>query len=238
MKAIGYVRCSTQEQTDSGLGLDAQRERIRAYAALKGLRLVDIIEDASVSGGKPLASRDGGGRLLEALQKKQALAVVMLKLDRGFRNAGDCLNTVEQWEKRSIALHVVDLGGNATDTTSAAGRFMLVVLAGAAEMERNLTRERTRAALAVKKSNGQRVGTVPYGYDLAEDGTTLMLNEAEQAVVQEIRAMREVGKTLKAIADVLTDRGVLTKTGKSSRWSHSAIARILHRQVGRGDALD
>ncbi len=36
MKAIGYVRCSTQEQSDSGLGLEAQRKRIRAYATIKG----------------------------------------------------------------------------------------------------------------------------------------------------------------------------------------------------------
>ena len=229
MKAIGYVRCSTQEQSDSGLGLEAQRKRIRAYATLKGLRLVDIIEDAAVSGGKPLASRDGGRQLLEVLRQRRADSVVMLKLDRGFRNAGDCLTTVEQWERKGIALHVADLGGNAIDTTSAAGRFMLVVLAGAAEMERNLTRERTRAALAVKKSNGQRVGTVPYGFNLADDGTTLAPNETEQSIVQDIRAMREAGKTLKAIANALTERGVPTKTGKSNRWSHSAVARILHR---------
>ncbi|MCH9003026.1 MAG: recombinase family protein, partial [Planctomycetes bacterium] len=95
---------------------------------------------------------------MDALRQRRADSVVMLKLDRGFRNAGDCLTTVEQWERKGIALHVADLGGNAIDTTSAAGRFMLVVLAGAAEMERNLTRERTRAALAVKKSNVQRVG--------------------------------------------------------------------------------
>ncbi len=51
MKAIGYTRCSTQEQADSGLGLDAQTERIRAYCTLKGLKLIDIITDAGVSGG-------------------------------------------------------------------------------------------------------------------------------------------------------------------------------------------
>ncbi len=229
MNAIGYVRCSTQEQSDSGLGLDAQRQRIRAYAALKDLRLVDIIEDAAVSGGKPLGNRDGGRRLLEALRQRRADSVVMLKLDRGFRNAGDCLTTVEQWERKGIALHVADLGGNAFDTTSADGRFMLVVLAGAAEMERNLTRERTRAAMAVKRANGQRIGSVPYGFDLAIDGTTLVANGSEQSVVREILAMREAGKTLKAIADALTERGVPTKTGRSNCWSHSAIARILRR---------
>ena len=56
---------------------------------------------------------------------------------------------------------VVNLPGNAIDTTSAAGWSMLVVLAGAAEMERNLTRERTRSAMAVKRTNGERIGTVP-----------------------------------------------------------------------------
>ena len=119
MRAIGYTRCSTNEQTISGLGLDVQAERVRAYCTLKGLRLVDLITDAGVSGGKALATRDGGRALLDALKRKQADAVVMLKLDRMFRNAGDCLTTVEAWEKAGVALHVVDLGGNAIDTTSA-----------------------------------------------------------------------------------------------------------------------
>ena len=131
MKAIGYTRCSTNEQADSGLGLDAQAERITAYCTLKGLDLSEIITDAGVSGGKPLASREGGQRLLTVIRQRKAGAVVMLKLDRMFRNAGDCLTTVERWEKGGVALHVADLGVNAIDTTSAAGRFMLVVLAGA-----------------------------------------------------------------------------------------------------------
>jgi DNA invertase Pin-like site-specific DNA recombinase len=140
----------------------------------------------------------------------------MLKLDRGFRDAGDRLNTVDQWERAGIALHVVDLGGNAIDTTSAAGRFMLVVLAGAAEMERNLTRERTRSALAVKKANGERVVAIPYGFDLAPDGNTLTPNEAEKAVIAEIRAMRASGMSLQSIARTLSSRGVTTKTGQSA----------------------
>ncbi len=153
----------------------------------------------------------------------------MLKLDRMFRNAGDCLTTVEAWERSGIALHVVDLGGNAIDTTSAAGRFMLVVLAGAAEMERNLTRERTRSAMAVKRANGQRVGTVPYGFDVTANGTTLVPNDSEQAVIREIQAMRAGGMTLEAIADALTRRHEPTKTGKSSRWTHQVVARIVSR---------
>lgn len=229
MKAIGYTRCSTNEQADSGLGLEAQAERIRAYCTMRGSELLDLITDAGVSGGKPLASRDGGQRLLTAIRERKADAVVMLKLDRMFRNAGDCLTTVEKWEKAGVALHVVDLGGNAIDTTSAAGRFMLVVLAGAAEMERNLTRERTRSAMAVKRANGQRIGSVPYGYDLSDDGATLLPNGAEQAVIANIRAWRSHGWTLERIAAVLTEQGVPTKTGKSTAWTHQAVARIVRR---------
>ena len=72
-------------------------------------------------------------------------------------------------------------------------------------------------------------GSVPYGYDLADDGIALVPNGQEQAILVDIRAMREAGRTLKAIANALTERSVPTKTGKSNRWSHSAVARILTR---------
>lgn len=232
MKAIGYTRCSTNEQADSGLGLDVQAERIRAYCTMRNLELTELVTDAGVSGGKPLASREGGQRVLTMLKKDKAQAVVMLKLDRMFRNAGDCLNTVEEWNRSDVSLHIVDLGGNAIDTTSAAGRFMLVILAGAAEMERNLTRERTKSAMAVKRANGHRVGTVPYGYDLGTDGATLVANESEQAAIATIHELRNGRKTLKQIAQELTAQSVPTKTGKSNRWTHQSVARIIKRSIG------
>jgi len=105
-------------------------------------------------------------------------------------------------------------------------------LAGAAEMERNLTRERTRSAMAVKRSNGQRIGSVPYGYDLAHDGATLVPNQTEQAVIAEIRLQRSAGRTLQQIAHELSGRAVPTKTGKSERWTHQAVARIARRAGG------
>ena len=137
----------------------------------------------------------------------------MLKLDRMFRDAGHCLATVETWDRAGVVLHVVDLGGNAIDTTSAAGRFMLVVLAGAAEMERNLIRERTRSALAVKRASGKRISRTPYGYDLGPDGTTLVRSPEEQAVIRDVLAMRDGGLSFEKIASTLTDRGIPTKRG-------------------------
>jgi DNA invertase Pin-like site-specific DNA recombinase len=67
--AISYIRVSSDEQADSGLGLEAQRQRIAAYCALKGLRLAEEFEDPAVSGGKPLASRPAGSMHLAAAKK-------------------------------------------------------------------------------------------------------------------------------------------------------------------------
>ena len=68
-----------------------------------------------------------------------------------------------------------------------------------------------------------------HGFDVADDGVSLVPNEAEQAVILDIRAMRSKGLTLERIAEALTERGVPTKTGKSTRWTHQAIARIIKR---------
>ena len=128
--------------------------------------------------------------------------------------------------KRSIICHN---SAPRRDSKPADGRFMLEVLAGAAEMERNLTRERTRSAMAVKRSNGHRIGSVPYGHDLADDGTTLVPNESQQGIIQDIREMRSRGRKLEQIARSLTERGIPTKTKRSDKWSHQAVARILAR---------
>jgi hypothetical protein len=55
--AISYVRVSSEEQADSGLGLEAERQRIAAYCTMKGLHLAEEFEDPGIRAGKPLASR-------------------------------------------------------------------------------------------------------------------------------------------------------------------------------------
>src|SRR5262245_24081996 len=91
--ALGYVRVSSEEQADSGLGLEAQRQRIAAYCAMKGLRLAEVFADPGISGGKPLASRPAGSQLLAAANKSQAL-VIVAKLDRLFRSVADAASVI------------------------------------------------------------------------------------------------------------------------------------------------
>ncbi len=194
--------------------------------------------------------------MLEVVRKRHAVAVVMLKLDRMFRNAADCLTTVEKWERSGVALHVVDLGGNAIDTASAAGRFMLVVLAGAAEMERNLIRERTKAAMDQKRRRQEQISpSAPYGYrfvlDRVEDRIVqgrrvdhpiyrLASEQHEQQVIVEILTMRERDVSYQKIADALTQRGIPTKRGNGT-WNQATIRGILKRQEAlerTGDAKE
>jgi DNA invertase Pin-like site-specific DNA recombinase len=83
--AISYVRVSSEEQVDSGLGLETQRQHIAAYCQMKGLHLAETFEDPGISAGKPLAIRPAGGRLLAAAKKSKAV-VVVAKLDRLLRS--------------------------------------------------------------------------------------------------------------------------------------------------------
>ena len=123
--AIGYVRVSTQEQATTGVSLDAQEARIRAYATMRGLDLVAVVVDAGVSGAKALEERAGGAAILEALHRGTVAHIVALKLDRLFRDAEDALHHTKAWDKAGVSLHLLDLGGASLDTSSAMGRMFL-----------------------------------------------------------------------------------------------------------------
>jgi len=225
MNAIGYIRVSHPDQVESGLGLEDQENKIKAYCRMRNLNLVNIYRENGVSASIPLAERPVGSQLLKDLKDIQV--IVALKLDRAFRNTTDCLSTVEAWEKKGVSLHIIDLGGNSMDTTSAAGKFMLTVLAGAAEMERNLIKERTRAALKVKRENGYKTGgsVVPYGFDADSDGR-LIPNPKEQKIAAIIRKRRNEGASLQNIADGLNKSKIPSKTG--SIWRGSSIKTVLN----------
>ena len=112
--AYGYVRVSSEEQADSGLGLEAQRQRIRAYCELKGLHLAEILEDPGVSGGKALATRPAGGRLL-ALARRSKPVVVVAKFDRLFRSVADAAQTITDFDRRDIELVAIAEGFDMTN---------------------------------------------------------------------------------------------------------------------------
>ena len=214
-RTVAYLRVSTEEQALEGVSLDAQEARVRAYCAMRGLDLVDLVVDAGVSGSIPLADRPGGAHLVDLVRSRKVDNVVGLKLDRLFRNCADCLTVTEGWDKRDVALHLTDLGGQAVDTRSAMGRFFLTVMAGAAELERNQIGERTAMAMQHKASQGELVGAVPYGSRLAADGTHLEDEPTEQAVLAEARRLRAAGLSLRVVAAELDRAGMHARNGKA-----------------------
>lgn len=228
-RAIGYVRVSTLDQANEGVSLDAQRAAIAAYATLHGLTLVEIIEDAGESGGVPLAERTGGARLSALAREGAVGAIIVTKLDRAWRSASDALATTGEWTERGVALHLIDMK---LDTASALGRMFFTLLAGFAEMERNLIGERTAAALAHLRAQGVRVGRDGIGWTrgdaLDRDGRRVVVQvDAEVALVRRIKKLRRRGETFEAIACALNDEGVPTKRG--GRWHQTTVRNLVVR---------
>jgi DNA invertase Pin-like site-specific DNA recombinase len=230
MKAVCYIRVSTEEQVRGGVSLAAQEERLLAYCKLAGLEPVAVIREEGVSGSKPLGARPGGIELLKMVAQKKACHVVALKLDRLFRDAEDALHQTKAWDKAGAALHLVDMGGQTLNTGSAMGRFFLNMMAGFAELERNLIAERTEAALAHKKAHRQAYSPTPYGYDRGE-GDTLQENLLELGTVAEILQWRQDGRSLRDIAEELNRRGIATKQG--GKWHASTVNYITKNDLYR-----
>jgi len=226
MKAAGYCRVSSQEQID-GTSLKSQADQIRGYAAMKGLELEAVLTDAGISGGRPISERPEGSRLVGMVESREIEAIIITKLDRGFRSTVDCLQTVQAWERKGIALHIVDMGGSAVDTTSPAGRFMLTVLVAAAEMERGRIRERCNEGRRIRRAQGFRVGEVPFGFSLADDGKTLVECGEEQEAITLALDLRGQGYSASGIAAELNRRGIETKKG--CQWGHRQVIRLLKR---------
>jgi site-specific DNA recombinase len=180
MKAIGYIRVSTEDQAREGVSLENQGSKIVAYADLHGLELVEVIRDDGLS-GKSL-ERPGFERLQGILDAGEAHAVIAYKLDRLSRKTVDILTILDTWDKRGIAFHCIQ---DRIDTTSAAGRFLVTILSGLAQMERDLISERTKDALAHKKRNREWCGRIPFGYRI--DGTRLVESPVEMEMIQKIK---------------------------------------------------
>ena len=227
MSAIIYVRVSTVEQAEQGLSLDAQVAQCRKYAEMRNLEVSSVISEPGISGAVPLEKRPNRNKLKQTIAKKQAQAIIVVKLDRLFRDAEDALRNINEFERRRIALHIIDLGGSSIDTSTAWGKFMLTVLSGAAEMERNLISERTAAVMRAKKSRLEAYTRTPYGFDRIEN--QFVENCYEQKVIVRIANFRADGGTLQAICDCLNSEGVKTKRGYS--WKPATVHYILNNSI-------
>ncbi len=222
--AVGYIRVST---SDRALGPEAQRAAIEAWAAREGVQVAAWHVDAGVSGASPIGDRPGLLGALAALRTHGAGVLAVAKRDRIARDVVVAASVERAAAAAGSRLVSVDGVGNGDAPADA---FMRTVIDGAAAYERALIRARTKAALGVKKTRGERAGTVPYGFRLAADGVRLEADDAEQGVLSAVRELRAAGASHRAIVATLAARGLVSRAGRP--FAQTQVARMLARGTG------
>ncbi len=205
MRAIAYLRVSTEEQARSGLGLEAQRGTVAGEIERRGWDYQEIIDDGYSA--KNL-KRPGIDEALATLKAGDADVLVVAKLDRLSRSVIDFAGLLQRARREGWGIVALDLG---VDTSTPSGKMMANVVMAFAEYERELIGECTRIALAVKKASGFRLGEPP---------------KLSAKVRARIGEEREAGLTLQVIADGLNEEKVATAKG-GARWYRSTVLGVL-----------
>ena len=205
VRAIGYIRVSTDEQAATGLGLAAQRSTIAAAVERRGWVLTSTLADEGRSGGT--LDRPALTEALDALDRGDADVLVVSKLDRLSRSVLGFAKIMERSKRHGWGVVALDVD---VDTSTPTGALVANITATVAEWERSIIAARTRDAMAVLKAQGKRLGrpvTLP------------------ESVRARIAAERAAGSTLQAIADRLTADGIPTARG--GRWTHCTVRKVL-----------
>ncbi len=175
-----------------------------------------------------------GGRAANRPELLKALALtckvhgvlVVFSLSRLARNVKDTLLIAERLEKAGANLASLT---ERIDTNSALGKMVFRLLSTLNEFEKDQLSERTESAMDHLRRTNRRISArIPLGYDLADDGGTLLPNAAEQGVIEGIYLRRSQGQSLATIAQSLQREGIATKTGGS--WYPSTVRAILERR--------
>lgn len=226
MRAVLYGRVSTDLQSETSV--NEQIRRCQQYAELKGWTIVGEYTDVG-SGMK--MERTGFQSMMDNIQEWDvAIAYKLDRFHRSSSNAQVWAKSLNAQDKNFVALDY-DI-----DTTSVHGRLIYTILTALAEMEVELTRERTQMGLQGVKNEGRWVGKPPYGYDSVysrteneSDKGILEVNQAEAEIVRMIFELHESNNSLGEIAESLTTAGVLTKSGKAI-WNTVTIGDIIKRK--------
>lgn len=208
---LGYARVSTTEQARSGLGLDAQRAAIGAWADRQGVKVEHHSENGT-SGMLAPEQRSVLGNLLVRLADPDdaASTLVVSRLDRLGRSVIDVLGLLDRAEREGWNVVMLDI---AVDTTTPVGRMVATVMAAMARMERDMSAQRTRDALARKRAAGTRLGRP--------------VSQATRNAAARIAFLTDQGMSQREIADRLTSEGWPRATAAGGRWTARAVGLAL-----------
>ncbi|MGV9713985.1 recombinase family protein [Gordonia sp. NPDC003424] len=210
MRVIGYVRVSTKDQGDSGLGLEAQRESLAQWCSVHGHELLTVTTDV-VSGAKCDAMY-GREVAIAAVESGVAQGLLVRALDRVTRDQLDAAQLMKR--AGDYGWRLLDTEG--ADSGDPSQRLVADVRLAVAAEERRKIGTRTREALDAKRRKGQPG----------------LISKATERRIQVLAAQ---GLGAKAIAGRLTAEGVPTATGGDT-WSYSTVRRVLARLNSNGKA--
>jgi DNA invertase Pin-like site-specific DNA recombinase len=217
--AVAYYRVSTAQQGKSGLGIEAQRDAVARFAESAG---IDVIgEFVEIETGKGADALDRRPELAAALAaaRKARCPVLVAKLDRLSRD----VHFISGLMTHRVPFVVAELGADADP-------FMLHLYAALAEKERALISARTKAALAVKKAQGVKLGN-PRAAETIGRAHAAARAAADRFAANVLPVVREIqssgATTLDAIAEALNARGV--RTARGGRWHPMTVRNLLDR---------
>lgn len=221
MKIVSYLRVSTAKQGRSGLGLEAQREAIEAYARHRGASVLKTFTE--IESGR-INARPELDKAIH-LAKVTGATLVIAKLDRLSRNAAFLL-ALRDSGVRFVAADMPD-----------ANELTVGIMALVAQQEREAISRRTREALRAAKARGAKLGNPNGAAALmrAAKGNTAAVTAVQSIADEHARRLRPVvdalveeGVTsLGGIADALNARGMLTPRG--GQWHKSSVRNLLAR---------
>ncbi|MHC4473237.1 MAG: recombinase family protein [Planctomycetota bacterium] len=178
-------------------------------------------------GGTPVEKRPGLNLALDALAEHGAGVLLVAKRDRLARDVVVGAVAERLAERLGARIFSADGTGNGDSPEAQLMRHLIDCFAS---YERALIGARTKAALRVKKQRGERVGSIPLGYRLAEDGGMLEEDPREQEAIALIHELREDGFSLRAIDKELRRRGFRPRGGR--RWHVQSLANVLRAAFG------
>lgn len=202
MRVFLYIRVSTSEQAKEGYSIGEQEQRLRAYCKAKGWKIAKVFTDGGYSGGN--TSRPALTELLSAVQKHQADAILVYKLDRLSRSQKDTLTLIDTFLQNNCDF--ISMTEN-FDTSSPFGRATIGMLSVFAQLEREQIKERMSMGKEGRAKEGKYHGggISPIGYEY-KDGH-LVVNEFEAMQVREMHRLFQSGMPFRIIARTLESKG-------------------------------
>jgi len=207
---VAYYRVSTERQGQSGLGLDAQRSAVAAYAAGRDL-LGEFVE---VESGR----KDNRPQLAAALAlcRQKRAVLVIAKLDRLARSVAFISNLMES----GVEFVAVDM--------PQANRLTLHILAAVAEHEREMISQRTRAALAAARAKGTKLGNPRPDMVKLVAAASASAARFRAGVIPLVQILQKEGRSLREIANELNARNI--RSARGGIWHAASVLTILRQR--------